>query len=450
MKTKVTLVAIFVCLCVCKFVQGNEKDGFSTADEKITDWKHPADWLELGADLRLRVDYDNSRKLDKDATGHDRVVFPRFRARAGAGVKLSDDIDFNARLVTEPRYYIRPPSLDRQFIRDEALFDKLNFTWRNVLDLPLTIVAGRQELKFGSGWLIADATPVDGSRTGFFDALRLTHTLDTPDTTVDLVWVENHADTAKWLKPIGDKDEDLSEQDEKGAILYVARKTGKDAGIDGFFIYKRDHHRVVSKGYEGEIYTPGVRKYGRLDERWQYSTELAPQFGHKNGRILRAFAANNKLIYNYNDEKQNKICLGYEYLSGDDDKTKNFDRGWARIDSWSVLYQGGLDSIDGRAYDNSNLHRIYTGWETNPTEKTNLRCGYNLLLADDNTSSGGSGGLSKSGNFRGQLLSAMLKYKPSKTIEHRIEGEMFVPGDFYNKDKNDSAVFIRYGFYLTW
>ena len=51
-----------------------------------------------------------------------------------------------------------------------------------------------------------------------------------------------------------------------------------------------------------------------------------------------------------------------------------------------MLYQGGLDSIDGRAYDNSNLHRIYTGWETNPAEKTNLRCGYNLLFADDNTS----------------------------------------------------------------
>jgi hypothetical protein len=319
-----------------------------------------------------------------------------------------------------------------------------------MFDWPLTIVAGRQELKLGSGWLIADGTPVDGSRTAFFDAIRLTHTLDAPDTTLDFVWVENHADTAKWLKPINDRDEDLSEQDEQGAILYFAKKTAKDSGIDGYLIYTRDRRRIASSGYEGEIYTPAARKYGRLNECWQYSMELAPQFGHKNGKTLRAFAANNQLIYNYNDEKQNKIYLGYEYLSGNDDKDKNFDRGWARIDTWSVLYQGGIDSIDGRSYDNSNLHRIYTNWETNPTGKTNLRCGCNLLFADDNTSRGGSGGLSKSGNFRGQLLTAMFKYKPGKMIEHRFEGERFFPGDFYNNDKNDQAVFIRYGFYLTW
>jgi hypothetical protein len=447
---KLRLVLIFTGLCFCQAVQGREKEVNDTFHERITDWKHPADWLELGADLRLRAEYDNNRKLDNKATGHERVVFPRFRARAGAKIKLTDDIDFNFRFVMEPRYYIRPPSQDPQFTRNEVLLDKFNLTWRKAFDLPLTFVAGRQELNLGSGWLISDGTPLDGGRTAFFNALRLTYILDASDTTVDFVWVENHADSAKWFKPFHDRDDDFSEQDEQGAILYLAKKTGKDAGIDGYFIYKHDHDRAINSGYEGEIYTPGVRKYGRLNERWQYSMEFAPQFGHKNGKHLGAFATNNQLIYNFNDEKQNKIYLGYEYLSGNDDKDKNFDRGWGRVDTWSVLYQGCIDSIDGRAYDNSNMHRIYTYWETNPTEKTNLRCGYHLLFADDNTSAGGTGGLSKSGNFRGQLLTAMLKYKVSKMIEHRIEGEVFFPGDFYNKDKNDPAVFVRYGLYLTW
>lgn len=47
------------------------------------DFKHPTDWLELNTDLRLRAEYDNARKLDNKAVGHERVVFPRFRARAG-------------------------------------------------------------------------------------------------------------------------------------------------------------------------------------------------------------------------------------------------------------------------------------------------------------------------------------------------------------------------------
>jgi len=439
------LLLILTGLLFCQAAQGGENDPL----EKIADWKHPAEWLELGADLRLRAEYDNNRRLDKDAVGHDRITFPRYRIRAGARMELSEDIDFNTRLVTEPRYFIRPPSQDPQFTRNEVLFDRMNLSWRKAFDLPLTIVAGRQDLVLGSGWLICDGTPLEGGRTAFFDAFRLTYTSNESDTAVDFVLVDNHADSAKWFKPFDDEDDDLSEQDEQGAILYLAKKTGKDSGIDGFFIYTHDHDRAIADGSQGEIYTPGARIYGGLNENWQYSSEFAPQFGHKNGKTLRAFAANNQLVYNYNDEKQNKLFLGYEYLSGDDDKDKFFDRGWGRIDTWSVLYQGNIDAIDGRAFDSSNLHRIYTNWETKPAENTILWCGYNLLFADDNTSRGGSGGLSKSGNFRGQLLRTVFRFKPNKSIEHRFEAEAFLPGDFYDDDKNDPAVFFRYGFYLT-
>ncbi|MCX5633420.1 MAG: hypothetical protein NTW93_07090, partial [Phycisphaerae bacterium] len=70
--------------------------------------------------------------------------------------------------------------------------------------------------------------------------------------------------------------------------------------------------------------------------------------------------------------------------------------------------------------------------------------------ADDNTYKGGSGGMSKSGNFRGQLARIQLSYKASENIEHRLEGELFGPGDFYNDDKNDPAVFARYSLIFTW
>jgi len=252
------------------------------------------------------------------------------------------------------------------------------------------------------------------------------------------------------MKPFNDRDIELSEQDEQGAIFHITKKTGKDAGIDGYFIYKHDTNRNVSSGSEGEIYTVGARKFGRLNDNWQYSMEFAPQFGHKNGKSLGAFATNNQLIYNFNDERKNKLYFGYEYLSGDDDPDKNFDRGWARMDTWSVLYQGDIDSIDGRKYDASNLHRLYADWETNLSEKVSLRTGYNILFADENTYKGGTGGMSKRGNFRGQLVKTTLKYKMTKAIEHRIEGEVFLPGDFYNNDRNDVAVLARYSLYFTW
>ena len=450
MNRRLAVLISVVGFCFCQSIQASEKASYDTSHEKITDWKKPADWLQLGADFRLRFEYDNARKLDKKAVGHDRVVFPRLRARVQAKVKLADELDFNIRLATEPRYYIRPPSMDKQLIRHEALFDKLNLTWRNAFDRPMTVVIGRQEIELGSGWLIADGTPLDGGRTAFFDAMRFTYNLESYDATMNFAWVENHGDSAKLFQPFNDRDDDLAEQDERGAILYLAQKTGEDAGRDLYFVYKQDSKRLISSGSEGEIYTLGLMFYGRLSEKWQYCFELAPQFGHKNGKSLAALATNSQFIYSFNDEKDNKIYLGYEYFSGNDDPDRNFDKVFGRIDTWSVLYQGNLDSIDGRAYDSSNLYRGYIDWETNLTDKTQLRCGYNLLFAEGNTSAGGTGGMSRSGKFRGQLVRVQLKYKVNKNLEHRLESELFAPGNFYDNDKNDPTVFARYSLYLTW
>jgi hypothetical protein len=262
--------------------------------------------------------------------------------------------------------------------------------------------------------------------------------------------IDNYADSAKYLKPMNDRNMDLAEQDERGAIFYLAKKTGKDAGIDGYFIYKQDHDRLISSGSEGEIYTLGLRKYGRLSEKWQYSMEFAPQFGHKNGKSLGAFATNNQLIYSFKDKNDNKLYFGYEYLSGDDDPDKNFDRGWSRLDTWSSLYQGSIDTIDGRATDNANMHRFYVDWSTNLAENICFGAGYALLLADQNTYKGGTGGMSRSGNLKGHLLKAQLKLKYAKNLEQTFDAEVFIPGNFYNEERNSVAVLAKTDLIFTW
>jgi hypothetical protein len=449
MKKKFVCAMIIFWLCIAETVWSATDVNAVPKKDWLTSFKNPTDWLELEADLRLRAEYYNNKKLDSHAAGHEQLVFPRYRIRAGAKIKITDDVDFNFRFVTEPRYYILPKTQDPPFVKNEVLFDKFNLVVRNAFNLPLTITAGRQDILLGSGWLICDGTPLDGGRTQFFDALRFQYDIPEHDSTLDVVLIDDHADSAKWFKPFNDQDEDLSEQDEQGAIVYLSKKTGERSGIDGYMIYKHYTERAIASGYEGEVYTLGLRKYGVLSDHWDYSMEFAPQFGHINGKNLQAFGTNNQLIYNFNDEKKNKIVLGYEYLSGNDDKQKNFDKCFGRVDTWSVLYQGNIDSIDGRIYDSSNLHRLYAEWRTNLSKKTELLTGYNLLFADDNPSTAGTGGLSKNGKFRGQLLRAVLRYKVSKNIEHRFEGELFLPGDFYNDDKNDPAVFVRYGLYLT-
>jgi hypothetical protein len=178
--------------------------------------------------------------------------------------------------------------------------------------------------------------------------------------------------------------------------------------------------------------------------------EFAPQFGHKNGKSLGSFGTNDFLVYNFNDERKNKIYLGYEFLSGDEDRDKWFDRGWARVDTWSTLYQGIIDSIEGRGYEASNMHRLYVDWITMLTEKIEMQSGYALFFADDNVDARGTNGLSENGKFRGQLAKLSFKYRPTKQIENCFAVEAFIPGNYYSADRNDVAVFAKYEFIFTW
>lgn len=72
MNIKLTLV-ISVMFCLCQAAQRQEK---------------PADKLELNGDLRFQILYDDTRKLDNQAIGQDRIQV-HLRARAQTRFKLT-------------------------------------------------------------------------------------------------------------------------------------------------------------------------------------------------------------------------------------------------------------------------------------------------------------------------------------------------------------------------
>ncbi len=404
--------------------------------------------FEVGFDFRFRTTYLDAPLLDRKAPAHDRL-FQRYRVRAWAKTKHFEDMYSNIRIVTEPRYFFRPDNLEDQFIRDETLIDKLNLEWDGLFGKDVSLVAGRQDIRFGTGWLVIEGTTFDGSRTAYFDALRLTQKNE-DDSKYDYVVYSNHANSSYWMKPINDSDLDLNEQDDQGVMLYLADIPYQQALIDGYFFYKHDTERVRPDGNEGEIYTFGTSYRNSINDRTKYYLELTPQFGHKNGKKFTAAAANTRLDYDLGNDNNSSIHFVYEYRSGDDDPDKNFDKLWGRYPQWSELYDIRICRIDGRGGDASNLHRLNMGVATKPAEDIKLEWDYHLLFADENTSSGGTNGLSESGHFRGQLLTLQLKYFASEDIRHRINGEVFFPGDFYNNDRNDVATFLRYELYFTW
>ena len=404
-------------------------------------------WLKLGADFRYRIIIDNARNLRKKETGHDRF-WHRFRARVWGTATVAKDLEVNFGLVTEPRYYCRE---DRrhQFIRHEGIFYRLNVKASNILDQPISAKVGRQDIRLGEGWLVLEGTPSDGGRTIHFDAIRITGEHKESKTTVDLIYIDNHANSSAFIRPFNDRDLNLAEQDEQGAIFYLTNKSLPHKQIDGYFIYKRDHGKVASSGTNGELYTLGGLIKGDIDDNWKYYVELAGQTGHTSGKNVCALAGNSKLNYHFNDPMKNVARLFYEYISGSSDPDQDFDRLWGRYGQWGET-SGALSAIEGKAENNGNMHRVGAGWTVEPTKKVKILADYHLMFADHNRSTATASGLSNGGKFRGQQVTAVVKYKHNEHVNTRLVGEIFFPGDYYNKTRNDIATVVLYELVLSW
>ena len=101
---------------------------------------HPTPWLEMGLDHRFRTVYAQNIITLNDDDVNSRRNYQRYRTRWSTKWIPGEDIDLNARLAWEFRTWDEPPSEDRNTNFDEALFDRMNLTTRNMFGMPL---AGR-------------------------------------------------------------------------------------------------------------------------------------------------------------------------------------------------------------------------------------------------------------------------------------------------------------------
>ena len=443
-------------------------------EEWLAASKKPCDWLSLGADARLREIFSPNLLLDQE----DRH-FQRYRFRVWSTITPCENLNLNTRLVWEPRHFCQPSrtaeTRDGRYIDEwtgnEAIFDKMNIEAKKIGGMPVSVKVGRQDIILGNGWLVLDGTPLDGSRTIFFDAARATVELEEVKTKVDLIYINQHADSDWWIKPFCDKDFHNMEQDEQGAIVYVTNKSLDKTQLDGYFMWKHDERDIGDHpgdiragnlapwqaGTEGDIYLFGGRIAGDLGENWKYRAEFAQEFGRKDKRDLCAWGANTRLEYHFNDKYKNNLRVAYEYLSGDDPSTPGKDEGfdplWCRWPQFSELLAYTI-ALEKRPGEWSNLHRVGFGWTTHPTDKLEWCNDYHLLFADEPNAYGrrpiGGHDTFADDCFRGQLFTSLLRYKFNKHIAGHLIAELFCPGDFYADYRDQTAGFFRYELTFTW
>jgi len=452
----------------------------------------PFDGLTLGLDMRLREEYARNFRSLNQSQG-DGVAGPRtqdnaynrqrFRFRGSASYAVTPDVDINARWVWEMSTYNATGGQEHQ--DDEVIMDRLNITWRNAFNAPLTLVVGRQDIMLGNGWLVGDGTPGDGSRTMFFDAVRATYDLS-DRTKVDLIAIANRDAESQYSEPFnydntyGNKFESsghkhlTDKQDETGAIVYITDKWSESTTAEYYYIYKKDEasswYRQSTAGrtkaktdhFKDEINTVGAALSGKLDANWGYRAEAAAQFGTKGMDPMSAFGTNNRLTYSFKDERNSVLNFDYEYMSGDkphNNRSEAFDPLWGEYPQSCrggdlPLYLWAAESVNGEV---TNLHRAGVGYTFDVCPKWTMQTSYNLMWADqeytnpyNGTKVGPTGTtFSEDGLFRGQMISGLLKYKCCKNLNMHFMVDYFAPSTYYDDGNRNGAYFLRYNLEFT-
>ena len=154
------------------------------------------DMLKVGGSLRLRHEYWRNIFDLENRTRGDRNFF-RFKASLWTKLNLAENLALFAKLTDESRAYMyyhisRKGKTTHYFDDSEVVFDNLYIDIKDLLGAPIDFRLGRQDFlgQYGEGFLIMDGTPLDGSRTFYFNALKATWRVDDKNT-VDFVYIDN-------------------------------------------------------------------------------------------------------------------------------------------------------------------------------------------------------------------------------------------------------------------
>ncbi len=395
---------------------------------------HP--YIHLSASERLRlVSWDNSITLNNDADGGN--TFTRHRTKAMVRVFPHEKVEFGLELTNEFRYYFKPDSID--FEINEIFFDQL---YLKGMVGPVTATVGRQNLIFGEGFVMLDGSPLDGSRSAYFNAARL-DVKPCPQGTISIFY-SFQPYQEDYLPLINDQDKALIEMDEQAYGIYLDRDLEK-GNIQAYYLRKNRKNPTAST-YGYEINTFGARLHTPLSSRLSFTGELATQSGEWNYRYDHsAFGFYTDIDYNTGWKQQfpKTLTAGLVYLTGDDpgtDRNEGWEPVFGRWPKWSESYiYTLLNEGNGIAYW-SDYFSIYGRAEFRFTEKIGFRAEYQSLHADQRPDREYFEG--RAGRNRGDLLMGKLTYKHNQYLSGHVVWEHFMPGNFYIQDA-DAANWFR-------
>jgi len=248
----------------------------------------------------------------------------------------------------------------------------------NVFGQPLRIRMGRQEMKFGSGWLVGTAPPPDPFIAMSFDAIRLTYEWD--DITIDAWWskladrspIEEDGDVdfygiyATLLKSEGEEPEGEEDAADKVAFdiywMYVRDGAGYHDTTGNAALERFERRAGLDDYSPTSLHTAGARVSGQRNAfDWEF--EAAYQWGEADalGALFvpvgggygddkarwNTWGGHGEVGYTFEGSLSPRLYLSGSYYGGEDNREVSF---W----NWLNPYRRGEASV--------SFNRLFTEW----------------------------------------------------------------------------------------
>ncbi|NLH75996.1 MAG: hypothetical protein GX465_03050 [Acidobacteria bacterium] len=369
--------------------------------------------------------WDNAVSLDDAAA--DAMAYTRNRTTLGLDWKPLANLEVLGKVTNEFRVYLAPK--DRPFSWHELFVDNLFVKWTVPGRVPFTVTAGRQDINLGEGFVVADGTPGDGSRSYYFNALRVDAGLAKGHTLTAFAHATRATD--RYLPVVHPKPQALAEQPEAALALYYAGTFGK-AKLDAYAVRKTTE-TTEAWPVPTRTETFGVRAVATLAKPLTLTAEAALQTGRSGEAGRSAYGA---IVHLDQDLKGTlpllkSFVLGGILLSGDDPATARAE-GWdpifSRWPKWSESYIYTYTRESRSSYW-SNLASVYAQLAFD----FGARSDGHLMVMPMGTGRAAAAGEfpGGTGRYRGTLVRGRLNYKVSPYLTGRFIWEHFRPGSYY-------------------
>jgi hypothetical protein len=399
-----------------------------------------------GGDFRFRVVSLNEIPVEAGRNASNKItesLFTRFRTRLWGQYVFNKDYKVKVRAVNEFRNYDNGKVNHTNSWRalDEVVFDELYLDVNNKFNGKFNFRLGRQGLIYGTGKVLLEANPLDGSRTIYHNAAKVSYKMNATNT-LDAFYFNNpQQDTMA----IHSSDRNLNEWSEEGAAIYGKNKSSKSFPFEYYYVYK-DEKRDAADGNPAHINTIGARIMPKFSSSLNGNFELASQWGSQAGMDKSGLMFDSVVNWKFMDTSSLKptLSIGYYYLSGDDSSTTK-NEGWnpvlSRWPQFSELYlYSFIDGRGGHGIGNwNNVSIPWIGLGLNLFKGTNLTVRYFNMSANEINTAANPG----LGDKRGDLVTARLKYKINKSWYGHLVAEFLNPGDYYTSAMDNTAHFIR-------